>query len=366
MKNLSDVGGAAVTVDRMIYLDGLRGVAAAVVFFGHLLFAINKGIWVLNGNAAVCVFFVLSGYVLSDLTRRSPLNFLAQATRRYTRLVFPMLITSAFAWALLALGAYRNVEAATITGSDWLASWYRFEPSFFGMISEMFYGVFASGESAYNCNLWTMRPELIGSLCVFLIGVVTPLRAARALCYLALGAWFWSNYILLFSVGALICEFQTEIASVARRTIVKALLLAAGVFFCVATEDALAKLHFPELDALRWHMFGATLVVLSVLTWPFLQNILGNSVGRWLGRISFTLYLIHVPIICSLTSWIILAAPRQIAFPAAVLTTILVVFAASTATYRLVDAEPTRWSRAIGYRLQRALEFRRAAAAMVR
>jgi peptidoglycan/LPS O-acetylase OafA/YrhL len=59
-----------------------------------------------NGNAAVCIFFVLSGYVLADLSQRSELTFPAQALRRYIRLVGPILLTSTFAWGLLALGLF--------------------------------------------------------------------------------------------------------------------------------------------------------------------------------------------------------------------------------------------------------------------
>ena len=104
--------------ERKLFLDGVRGVAASVVFFGHLSLALTNAIWIFNGNAAVCIFFVLSGYVLSDLAQRSQLSFPAQAIRRYLRLVFPMLITSAFAWALLETGAYRNQEAAALHRLD--------------------------------------------------------------------------------------------------------------------------------------------------------------------------------------------------------------------------------------------------------
>jgi peptidoglycan/LPS O-acetylase OafA/YrhL len=340
---------------RKSYLDGARGVAASVVFFGHLSMALAKAIWVFNGNAAVCIFFVLSGYVLSDLVQRSPLSFPAQAARRYARLVGPMLITSTFAWALLALGAYRNAEAAAVTGSDWLASWYRFAPSFVGMIWEMIYGVFAVGESHYNCNLWTMRPELIGSLYVFLIGAAVPFRGGRALCYAVLGAWYWPDYVVLFSIGALLREFEAEIGSMMRWASFKAALTAIGLFFCIATEKWLAMLHFPQLDMVRRHMFAAVLIVLCVLTWGTLQRVLNSALGQWLGRISFTLYLVHIPIICSLTSWLVLALPAPLALPGAAAITVIVVFLTSTLANAFVDEIPTRGSRAIGYGFQRVL-----------
>ena len=79
---------------RKPYLDGLRGCAACVVLFGNHAIALNSPLLgFFNGNAAVCVFFVLSGYVLTDLSRRSELTLPAQAVRRYFRLVGPILLT---------------------------------------------------------------------------------------------------------------------------------------------------------------------------------------------------------------------------------------------------------------------------------
>ncbi|MES2691064.1 MAG: acyltransferase family protein, partial [Bacteroidota bacterium] len=77
------------TGHRLTYFDGLRGVAACMVFFSHLLCAFypatNTGLTsqvhitgnaelfmrntpfnvLFNGELAVCIFFVISGYVLS-------------------------------------------------------------------------------------------------------------------------------------------------------------------------------------------------------------------------------------------------------------------------------------------------------------
>ena len=345
---------------RKPYLDGLRGVAASVVFFGHLSSALTGSSWGFNGNSAVCIFFVLSGYVLSELAQYSGLSFPAQALRRYSRLVVPMLITSAFAWTLLALGAYRNLQAAALINSWWLGSWYKFEPSFAAMIQETAYGVFISGHSDYNCNLWTMRPELTGSLYVFLIGAIAPTRRLRAMCYVALGLYYWSDYVLLFAIGALLHDFHPELARMVLRIWLKALIFVFSLFLCVARQKWLDVLHFPAIDGMHWHMAAAALLVLSVLHWPLLQRLLGSHPGQLLGRISFVLYLIHVPVICSLTAWIVITLPSNIALPAAATTTVVVVFTVSIASYRYIDQVPTGWSRSIGYLLDSVLVRRSA------
>ena len=76
-------------VDRKPYLDGLRGFAAVMVFFGHLAIALMPAMVTFNpaeshggleiavgqsplsilwqGNFAVCLFFVLSGFLITYL-----------------------------------------------------------------------------------------------------------------------------------------------------------------------------------------------------------------------------------------------------------------------------------------------------------
>jgi peptidoglycan/LPS O-acetylase OafA/YrhL len=315
------------------------------------------------------VFFVLSGYVLTDLSRRSDLTFPAQALRRYVRLVGPILITSTFAWAILALGLFRNQQAAAALNNWWLGNWYKFDGSFFGMLEETFYGVFISGQSIYNCNLWTMRPELIGSLYLFLINATAPSRGLRVLCYAALVLFHVADYMPLFPIGALLYEFHSELDRWAQRfrdkmpvwaQMIFPCAFAIGIIFCLvhaSTGGKLAKLLALISDQMAqdadryWHMMGAAIVVAATLHWPFAQAILGSRPGRFLGKISFVLYLIQVPIICSLTSWVFLTlAPISVSIAAkvAALSTIAVIFAASAMTCRFIDQLPTRLSRTAG------------------
>jgi peptidoglycan/LPS O-acetylase OafA/YrhL len=85
-----------------------------------------------------------------------------------------------------------------------------------------------------------------------------------------------------------------------------------------------------------------------MLHWSLLQRIFGSALGTLLGRISFVLDLIHVPIIGSLAAWMVLTLPSSIAVVTAAATTIFTVFAVSIATYSYMDQRPTAWSRSAG------------------
>ena len=109
-------------VKRVTYLDGLRGLACLVVVLDHYLYCYYPSTItgdptiihnhfeltlartplnvIYNGDLAVCVFFVLSGYVLSRPYFSAPdkLGFLSiSALKRYPRLVIPMVVVSAIA-----------------------------------------------------------------------------------------------------------------------------------------------------------------------------------------------------------------------------------------------------------------------------
>jgi len=186
------------------------------------------------------------------------------------------------------------------------------------------------------------------ALFVFAIGSFATTRIWRAVCYIALAVWFWSDYLMLFSVGALFYDFHAELRRLMRSNMVRVASFAAALFFFVATEKVLNRLHFPSVDMMQWQMLSATLIVALVLTWPLLQRWIGGTIGQTLGRISFTLYLVHLPIICSMTSWLIITLPHSIAAPASIALTIAGVFAASLLLCQLVDQWPTMLSRAAG------------------
>jgi peptidoglycan/LPS O-acetylase OafA/YrhL len=363
---------------RKAYLDGLRGVAALVVLICHVLLvlapdllAINgKAGWAVdltavgksplallwNGNSAVCVFFVLSGYVMTDFAQRTGLSLPAQAVRRYLRLAVPILITSSFAWLLLRLGLLRNAVAPDVVGG-WMAGWYGFAPSFSAMTSEALVGTFLTGSNAYNLNLWTMHPELMGSLYVMLFCAVARNRGERTLLNGILMVVYVNDYLPLFAVGALLHDYEAELSRIGPRFAM--VLFIAGAYACsMPTVGAGIPLPWHALlqhilvdDVRYWHAIGAALIVLAVLRSASLQEVFASGIGRFLGRISFTLYLIHIPLLASFTAALMLSmhemgrlATLLVAGP----TTVALALAASWLMSDATDGFGQRVSRAAG------------------
>jgi peptidoglycan/LPS O-acetylase OafA/YrhL len=370
---------------RIFYLDGLRGFAALVVLFAHTLLVFGEPLatihepyarldalvatfirilgLLLNGNSAVCIFFILSGYVMADFAHTTTLALPAQLVRRYVRLAVPILITSTCAYLLLRFGLFRNTEATRIFGG-WAGYWYQFEPSAETMAYEALIGTFLDGTNAYNSNLWTMHAELQGSFYVLLIGAIARKRGWRTALYAYLAAYHFSDYLPVFAVGALLREYDDivrryagAVASVPIATFV------IGCYLCslpeLSSSGQLPRLLYPlpqfSYDNTRyWHSIGAVLVLIGVLGSPWLQRPLGSPLGKLLGRISFTLYLIHVPILCSLGAWLILHfAPRGNVTAAAIGLPVSIVACLGIAVLLspVVDGSAILLSRKIGRRV---------------
>lgn len=354
------ISGASMTESsprsqRVDHLDGLRGVAACTVLFGHLVMmvwpatlaaelhpagtpgwqlALAASPWsaLWDGRLAVSVFFVLSGYVLTAAGAAHPLSFVALAGKRYARLLLPILAATLPALLLHPRGLYFNHDLGYVTGSAWLNSQtiIGFHPGLLSWLYNALWVVFfVDGHTSFNALLWTMRFEWYGSLLVFLIcslcqdwrkrlwGVMV---LAFLLANLATYAW-----LHLFCVGMILHDL-TQIQRQHR----KRALLAGPAANLLGLGLCAIGLYLPRLvmvliegegqgfAALLWlrrvlpgwqgdrWMLAAVLVVAGVLLSSSLRRWLGSAGCRFLGRISFPLYLFHLPLILSLGSWLML------------------------------------------------------------
>ncbi len=323
---------------RFIYLDGLRGYAAFAVFIGHFLGTFypipipnvaGERLLVpllelplvrlfLNGQFAVCVFFVLSGFVLTHkfFVTHQHLPLLA-ITKRYFRLVVPILGSILIAYIILKLGWFKNQQAAQLSLSTWAASAYQFKPNFGQALYQAFVDVFGQQQYRaiwYNPVLWTMKVEFFGSMLVFglvlILGLLKRLGHWPALVVFGLAAlMFWHTYYLGFVIGALFAygAAQGWLQWLGQRLNVRrtALLLSLGGVMFI-------DYYYPSLSSPGYQIaaltLGAASLMASCLLWPRLQEILSLSASRFLGHNSYALYLMHFIVLMSFSSWLYVMA----------------------------------------------------------
>jgi len=324
---------------KLVPLEGLRGIAAAIVVLYHLVLGFTpRGVgavphghgWLdvvlqfllgcLNGGAAVAVFFVLSGFILSlPFGRDRRLSrILVAGLKRWPRLAALTTIACLFAWALITWSGHDYKTTARVIGSGWMAT-HGNAPlaghhlTWWNALWEGFFSIFASGDVHFDSPLWTMRIELFGSFAVFLAAPILfalqswVLRLSLIGLAMALaGGTYPITYLSDFLVGVILAMLYTEDRLPHLRNWQAAVLGFIGLYLFSFTYeqklliDAPIKAIMPQGDTSHfvWDA-GAVLIILVLLGNPLLRRIFSGSWAIWLGLLSFPIYLLHGPIMLS-------------------------------------------------------------------
>ncbi len=380
---------AAQAVNRIYFLDGLRGIAALLVVTYHSASAILPAMTIggtspvhtpvdhffryapilglpFKGNSAVAVFFVLSGMALAlgpmaqKTTTATRIAAVSGAVRRLPRLVVPAFAACALSAVLWALHSYRNTEASVAAHSGWFTGFWHGDASWLGPLREATAGIVLPSEShVYVPVLWTMRWEFLGSMLVFAILALLPPVSIRFAIYAVGLVYFRHSYLFDFIAGLALFELWRRYGNrsrAARQTrAISALFAAVGIYGLV-----LMSAPTPEGNGIsfyRWifphsggnfveqeHVFGAALVLAAVLALAPAQAVLSTRIPRCLGRISFSVYLLHFLVLGSLGAEVFVLLHDRVPYALAALLTFTTVIAVSIAAAyvftRLVD-EPT-------------------------
>ncbi len=272
-----------------------------------------------DGTAAVVVFFVLSGFVLSlpYFEGRPPLyrHFLI---RRFCRIYFP------FAAAIFfAICVYAVVDRNFPQGAIWLNGDFPalYIPPSFAVTPEMVIRhllmIGYSMDVVLDVPMWSLIHEvrislilpllvmacrhrwlgfaLVAGLTVvtssidwrqideFIVFPTDPLTVFSS----AFATAFCLPYFLW---GILLAKHRRHIASIlARLSHAKLTLLwtvVAVIFFLYNTHDKRTLLSL-----------AATMLIALTLSSPTASSVLRRRVFQWLGRISYSLYLLHIPVL---------------------------------------------------------------------
>lgn len=353
-----------INTSRLEYLDGLRGVAAlaVVIFHMNIFFSIAlpyDGILGLlrlaqgrltNGNFAVCLFFVLSGYVLTVPFRtEARRKKLGEATvKRYFRLtpvVFASVVISFFLWMTVG---YRTTEMLQYgPGFAYMGEAYNFTPSF---IDAILSGLFTSyaGNYQYNEPLWTISVELWGSMMLFaFIGLFYSSKnyliisfATSIILILMMG--YNGIYYSLFLAGS--CLHRVKLNYFHPLFIILAIYLGS---IDAWSKDAIFLFNYVGLELTGFqhtippHAIGSIILVGCILNSAVSQKLLSARPLRFLGNISFALYAIHIPVIFSIGNLVFVktytSIDPQYAAIITIATVLIVCIVAADLMYRLID-----------------------------
>lgn len=377
---------------KLAYIDGLKGIGALMVYLCHFVFAFYYAAYSLipenahtasqieiaigktplnlfySGNSAVCLFLVFSGFVLclSYFAGRDRKRLGESAWKRYFRLMPMILVSNLLIFVLMSLRLYQNAEVSVLTKSEaWFAGFNQFTPNFFGMLFESLIGCFFRGSNDYNGVLWTIPYLFLGALVVYLAAFLVgenPFRyvayAVMVLVSLKTDVYF-SGIFLGFALSDFFCTQEKGMELFRKYALLPLLSFGLGVYllsYPSIGSDMSGTIYqvLPSAYTTLYHLAGAGLLLAGVLGLPGLQKFFSAGPFVFLGKISYSLYLLHFPVVATFSCWFFLEFQDKWGYHL----TVGLDFLCTTAIVVLVSALSERYVEPLGGYLIKGIQKR--------
>jgi peptidoglycan/LPS O-acetylase OafA/YrhL len=319
----------------MIALDGLRGIAAMIVVLHHIYqiarpfieptsnaWAVGSVWWLISatpikllsaGSESVLVFFVLSGLVVPlPLIGKRPREWIGYFVARLIRLYLPVWACLVFAGILITVTPH---PGSAVTPGSWVERTNGTKAALGLLFSEA--GLLRKSFSS-NTVLWSLTWEVVFSLALplFLLLALLLRRFWLPTGIVCVALTFVGKltdtnallYLPVFFLGTLIAVNLDALRDWARRRRTNSALLGWVVAVCSLLAIVTSWMLRPVIpagtlasDALGCLTpVGAVGLVVCAITFGPVRSGLSTRAPQWLGRISFSLYLTHLPILVAL------------------------------------------------------------------
>lgn len=362
--------------NKFLAVESIRGIACFMVIVSHLSLtffpflhsfdgkadpSVNNVQWFIHespfgfffsGSAAVYIFFVLSGFILTKVALgkdKDTAKILSMSLKRYPRLMIPVVVS-----CLLAYFTFQLFDMSSPNLGPWIKGYGSLDYSFLGALySGGIDAFFISGYSAYNPVLWTMQIELLGSFIVYLLcfnratlnlRFLVELTALLtiALTFLKVIPSSMGSGLFAFYGGYLFCLYGKKISMKLALPMLICGFFLAGAHNESASYAFIASLLGSKTYSLCNFMSGF-LVVYAVIFNDRLNVVFSGKLFVFMGKVSFSVYLIHMPIlsVIGVYAFNVFFQYLGVYHLAAIfssLLTIIVIYLCSIFFYRYVDA----------------------------
>ena len=333
---------------RITWIDGLRGVASLFIVFHHFIMgyypAAYEGVtgvphlregmeaafsqsplgFFVTGDFWISVFYLISGFVIAYQVFRmkDEKQFSRSLLKRYPRLMLPVFVLSAIVYIMLHLNLFYNVPASLLSGSEWLAQFYQNKTTLYDLFFSSIVDTWLVGMSTLYSNAFWMLAELFaGSFMAYILAAMGK-GMNRKILYVYIGAallYLSTNSRLTdFALGVLAAYIVEQFGE--RIKSHKKACVCAGIFMLTAAvvlgaypvghepDNAYRILnHLPERfnPVYFYHILAAVLLIMGIWLLEPLGKVFSKKPVLFLGEISYSIYLVHIPVIYSLSAWLL-------------------------------------------------------------
>jgi peptidoglycan/LPS O-acetylase OafA/YrhL len=387
------------------YIEGMRGLAVLIILFHHLILAFYPILYptplavyipsdylaiqpllikafvftplniIFNGTFAVMIFLIISGYVISyNCFQNKDENYItASIFKRYFRLTIPILFSCIISYFLLKVGVFYNAQASWESHSSWLSQFYACDANFFNMIKFVLYDEYLNISNSlkelacYGTILWMISALLLGSFLVYAFHALFARASSRLriFIYIALIIIFSKSLILAVILGMILCDMDANNVFRNVNKIILLIILLPGIYLASFIRPDFPFYTILDIDFMKnyfggqfrlsffYYTIGGFLLFFALSRLSFSIKIFSSKVAVYIGKISFSIYLLHFIVICSLSSYIFvwlvknINASNELSFIVTSAMTIVVTILLSHIFHHYIELKSIKWSQSL-------------------
>lgn len=353
---------------RLYYLDSLKYIFCLMIFWAHLagvfwtlcdprpalrpelerLFTYPLSV-LLDSSLALYGFCILSGY-LASFKRTRAQHLLPQLLARYLRFVVPFFFINLVAFILYYTVGYPTAEASALLHNAWLATYYTHAPT----IPELLRAT-VTLDGDLNGPLWMMKYILLGTCIIYLYNAVEQKLPFRLFQFTCLAVFVYSFFHLpepnffhvhLVLMGLILRKLDDALKAWLTQhekdghPLLRFFFLLLVLLPIVLDAGGLQRVLYPFFRAhcpsiapvfiwnAYWVMLFSFSLIVGVMNCPPLQRALEWAPLKRVAPMNFAVYLVHFPLIASLSLHLYLRLVNRISYSKVFVILTVVSFAA--------------------------------------
>jgi len=342
-----------ISTARYNYLDSSRGLAALVVLLSHFQLTILPQLndssllksplkFFIDGQAAILYFFILSGYVLTlSLKNKSVISvfdylkfIIIRIFRIFPAYIFTLIIS------LIVLTSIANRP------ETWLSQYWNGSTGLKSLLNQAILIVRIPNDPLLRLipQDWTLTIEIAVSFLLPLLAALSSLRPVFVLILVYFSVQFLEldAFVFDFSLGIFIASHKDRMISEWKDLGYKYILMLLGFVLICADYLCPSQMKFTDLFLIHHKSWGIVILLWAIISSDKIQGILSWKPLVFLGKISYSFYLLHLIILLCLTD--VLFNLNQILFLIVYLSITII---ASSVTYRIIELPFNRFGKSL-------------------
>lgn len=306
--------------ERVKYIDSIKGIVCLLVFLGHFYYGfysaaqckieLNTCIvnvrsilhFLTNGVFTVSIFCFLSGYFIPSNIQKIT-DIIYQVVKRYFRFCIPLgILFVIIAGYRFFIGYDACYYISSLIQSEWLKGGLNVNFSFVRVAYSAFFGVLFRGENIFDNPVWMLCPMFFGYiLCIIDMYFINNSKKNFSICIVLFSIIVAgiNSYVSLAVVLGMIYK-KMDINNINfNKNLLNVILILAFLLGSIKVYTYIPILYIGnvslELNNIAAMFFALTIVV-CIMHSRWIIKLLEKKLFVQLGKVSFPLYLLHVPV----------------------------------------------------------------------